>query len=620
MDPLLVFFLFDLLLVFTTSLFRERQRTIFVMPSNLFEDAGFAARRRLRSRTSSEPPAKGSESTRLKGEFEEPPLAKPFNGGATGQPLEEPPTLAAKRELGTGGKKCRLSDNQREAVVVEEQKRSQREQRYLKGLNTLSSEPITSPSELRTLTKQTDVEESSDIEEYDHPAPKRVKKLILKASPTKSSHKNGNINFAQNRKTPEVEIPVSETDADGAAVNNEDFCASCSLPGSFICCESCPRSFHFHCLNPPMDPQHLPDQWFCNDCLKKQLTESESFPPKHSKNVGIFGRMLDDLEYINPSAFRLPRDISEAFEGAAQDKFGDYLDDSLKPLKTYRQIVKDMEDPLHGVYDKEGNPYFCYKCGGSGLNNRELIKCDYCSLCWHLDCLDPPLTSVKQLGEKWMCPNHAEHVVNPALKLRGQPDIELSATRGISLPADANIEINNVEDAPEGGAVGIRYIYDEEEARKQFEENPLYKYQDSKTRNGFKYLLTEPMSEYAEHMKLGNVTYRLKEEGIILDFIKGAKIQKVNETQQRNKENLVAYGKLEPRLREYLWSLSQLSKKDLVSQQQKQINFDHLLALADTDYKIESGKLDKKELRELMIVKKLIEKKGQDKMMQFLKQ
>lgn len=36
-----------------------------------------------------------------------------------------------------------------------------------------------------------------------------------------------------------------------------------------------------------------------------------------------------------------------------------------------------------------------------------LLACDYCPLLFHLDCLDPPLTTAPT--HRWMCPNHAEH-------------------------------------------------------------------------------------------------------------------------------------------------------------------------------------------------------------------
>ncbi len=38
-----------------------------------------------------------------------------------------------------------------------------------------------------------------------------------------------------------------------------------------------------------------------------------------------------------------------------------------------------------------------------------LVACDYCPLLFHMDCLDPPMTSMP--SGRWMCPNHLEHEV-----------------------------------------------------------------------------------------------------------------------------------------------------------------------------------------------------------------
>lgn len=37
----------------------------------------------------------------------------------------------------------------------------------------------------------------------------------------------------------------------------------------------------------------------------------------------------------------------------------------------------------------------------------QLVHCDFCPLAFHMDCLNPPLTTVP--SGMWMCPNHAEH-------------------------------------------------------------------------------------------------------------------------------------------------------------------------------------------------------------------
>lgn len=45
------------------------------------------------------------------------------------------------------------------------------------------------------------------------------------------------------------------------------------------------------------------------------------------------------------------------------------------------------------------------------------VQCDYCPCVYHLDCLEPPLCAPPPRFERWMCPNHVEHVLD-ALLLR----------------------------------------------------------------------------------------------------------------------------------------------------------------------------------------------------------
>jgi len=54
----------------------------------------------------------------------------------------------------------------------------------------------------------------------------------------------------------------------------------------------------------------------------------------------------------------------------------------------------------------------CFECGRS-CRKAPLIACDYCSLYFHQDCLDPPLTTFP-IG-RWMCPNHPNHFIDQNL-------------------------------------------------------------------------------------------------------------------------------------------------------------------------------------------------------------
>lgn len=51
----------------------------------------------------------------------------------------------------------------------------------------------------------------------------------------------------------------------------------------------------------------------------------------------------------------------------------------------------------------------CFTCHKS-CKKAPLIACDYCSLLFHQDCLDPPLTAMP--AGLWMCPNHPEQFID----------------------------------------------------------------------------------------------------------------------------------------------------------------------------------------------------------------
>ena len=61
---------------------------------------------------------------------------------------------------------------------------------------------------------------------------------------------------------------------------NEDHCSSCQSFGSLVYCDGCPRAFHLWCLDPPMEPQDLPEgekRWFCPACVMQQVNQSLFF-------------------------------------------------------------------------------------------------------------------------------------------------------------------------------------------------------------------------------------------------------------------------------------------------------------------------------------------------------
>lgn len=61
----------------------------------------------------------------------------------------------------------------------------------------------------------------------------------------------------------------------------------------------------------------------------------------------------------------------------------------------------------------------CFFCHES-CRRQPLMGCDFCPSFFHLDCLDPPLTTMPSPAVKWMCPLHVERVIEEKL-LPGEP-------------------------------------------------------------------------------------------------------------------------------------------------------------------------------------------------------
>ncbi|TDL25052.1 hypothetical protein BD410DRAFT_820220 [Rickenella mellea] len=214
-----------------------------------------------------------------------------------------------------------------------------------------------------------------------------------------------------------------------SAPANEDHCTSCTSLGALVYCDGCPRAFHLWCLDPPMEATDLPegeDRWYCPQCKAAQA-------PLPKLTPSFLSPLVQHLQTKPPTEFQLPEDIRSFFKGVATDSRGAYFDNSnFKPPRVGRHGFGEERDPYR-LKDSKGGPAMCYRCGKSALPNelttsgrpekrarrsltmareqwKAIIPCDYCSLHWHLDCLDPPLTTLPPFGKKWKCPNHACNV------------------------------------------------------------------------------------------------------------------------------------------------------------------------------------------------------------------
>ncbi|KAJ9125887.1 hypothetical protein QFC24_002671 [Naganishia onofrii] len=201
-------------------------------------------------------------------------------------------------------------------------------------------------------------------------------------------------------------------------IPNHDYCAACKGIGSFLCCDGCPRSFHFMCLDPPLTINELPedDKWYCKACRAARRPKSFSSP-----YTGMFAQLLQVLDDRNPQEFQLPEDIRTFFAGTRTNPDGSYgTAVEARPVKFDRAGFPEERDAYR--LKSKGHIVLCYKCKGSAAPTgpdtapglaigRSIVTCDYCPLSWHLDCLEPPAAIMPTSQRKWLCPNHAAQVL-----------------------------------------------------------------------------------------------------------------------------------------------------------------------------------------------------------------
>ncbi|KAG0676905.1 hypothetical protein C6P41_002954 [Kluyveromyces marxianus] len=425
--------------------------------------------------------------------FQEPPVHDPVNG-MTGSPLSQRPKRASNSdsnntsatnitntdtvETPDGNKPVEgsVEGNNGSSSSVEKPKkrkytkknktdvydalRSKMKDMYEQNLQTNKSNELTKPSDIRSHAhspsndndtasspqkKNLNQEEGTDVDGLSSDTMRASesassdfnKAVAMKIVKRMKSIKDKDTKlFGQNDKASHLHIP--EIDPDNNK-ENDDFCSTCHGSGVFLCCDTCPKSFHFACCNPPLDPSNLPEgDWSCDECKFKQLLKSKKngmlsekkqrskFLSEHSKDPGyqLFGALVFDLKRKNPSQFQLPSLIKSTFESVYSGPQGEYRDEHFKENINEKQIFHsaygqsvtrlDSYQPEHHMKPDTEELLLCYHCGESRMgtwdhpdSQRLIMTCDYCSTPWHLDCLPYPRASLKNLGSKWKCPLHA---------------------------------------------------------------------------------------------------------------------------------------------------------------------------------------------------------------------
>ncbi|KAG6257778.1 hypothetical protein E4U23_000020 [Claviceps purpurea] len=303
------------------------------------------------------------------------------------------------------------------------------------------------------------------------PTKKQKTGLRVKSSPVK---KKSGTAAGVPRPVKESSSSASGPPAKDPTADNDENCSACGGTGDVVCCDGCPRSFHFECVD-MVRSDNLPDEWFCNECLIRR------FPSRVPVHRGIFGNALNNLEKSIPRAFSLPKRVQTRFEGVKAGADGAY--EEVATNKTVKKKAGSDESTIDFNKQREdGHAVLCHMCQKAASEIKGIIPCTVCSYYWHLDCLNPPLAT--PVPKTWRCPAHVDDILieMPALapahrfrKVRASQAITPAISRG--LKNNGHIEIE----------------WDEESE----EEN----------RSGW-----NDVSSFGR-------TYKLSEKGLILDFI-----------------------------------------------------------------------------------------------------
>ncbi|KAJ5121348.1 uncharacterized protein N7515_009309 [Penicillium bovifimosum] len=195
--------------------------------------------------------------------------------------------------------------------------------------------------------------------------------------------------------------------------DNSDECSKCGDGGDLLCCDTCPNSYHYECLDPPLDPKNPPKgDWHCPKCSVRNS----------------FSTLIARAGYYKKTEYRVPEPIKEHFEGVGEMTISDedgyarnptnfsfyklkpHIERLTKvpgPAKEGGHTLVSYDHPHHlREFDDNGQLIRCAKCAGTTYGGRHIVQCDYCACRWHLDCISPPRAAPPNPWKGWMCPNH----------------------------------------------------------------------------------------------------------------------------------------------------------------------------------------------------------------------
>ncbi|KAF2195471.1 hypothetical protein K469DRAFT_722697 [Zopfia rhizophila CBS 207.26] len=370
------------------------------------------------------------------------------------------------------------------------------------------------------------------------PAAKRLKLTHGQAARTKRSP-------VKNRDGPIAGIPHTgggglrplgpdDNESGSPPTDSDDYCAACKGAGEFICCDGCPRVFHFLCLDPPRNPDEDLDPnegpFFCHECRSRLKLDDEP----SNESYQTLGPLFKKLESTNARSFGLPAEIQTFYEGVSMRDDGSYSEPTKKyPLQKvggYHQKPDYLK-----LLDNNHKPILCAQCGQSSLDKRQMIQCDYCHEYWHLDCCVPMMANTPFIGpeakerDAWKCPRHVDHDLRSGQLLQKDlnkfDDLEMEDTPSVQRKLRKPRKPTVVQPAFARGTRNnglIEVINDS----------------DDDTDGEGNYMFPPLVQELDESRDLHGKTFRIPEKGIMLDFldkVKYSHIQKKKVKEQAAK-------------------------------------------------------------------------------------
>ena len=127
---------------------------------------------------------------------------------------------------------------------------------------------------------------------------------------------------------------------------NDDQCAICNLEGVLVCCEKCPKSYHFECLSAPREEVEAADPWHCPACcaVKSEHRRRNMFAAEQYPNIfQCIPRGERFVRHYDVAAFGADRLPSAILASPAACRFGtkpDAVAHRFKAIKAADPLAK----------------------------------------------------------------------------------------------------------------------------------------------------------------------------------------------------------------------------------------------------------------------------------------